>query len=255
MRCRYEYDQGRAESASVPSSDLLCTGVPTLVRLGRWFLRSPPHRQVCSRSGCQSLDKVDPRSVNVYNHHRFPRCRGGRSEESRWSMVWLSQRRPDLTQRSDVAWKMVRRLRKARKQRGSRTCGWGKVGQHRKSGSRGGFGKAGRHKHLWTWVLRYDPDYWGKRGFSSRNGKGERHINVGDLERLAGAMAREGRLTREGDRVVLDLSSAGFGKLLGGGTVLKPFRVVSLKASETAVTKIKEAGGEVVAPEKPSAAG
>jgi len=38
---------------------------------------------------------------------------------------------------------MPHKLRKTRKMRGSRTHGYGQVGQHRKSGSRGGVGKAG----------------------------------------------------------------------------------------------------------------
>ena len=35
---------------------------------------------------------------------------------------------------------MATRFRKSRRQRGSRYCGWGQVGQHRQSGSRGGIG-------------------------------------------------------------------------------------------------------------------
>jgi len=150
---------------------------------------------------------------------------------------------------------MARRLRKARKLRGSRTCGWGKVGQHRKSGSRGGFGKAGRHKHKWTWVLRYQPDYWGKKGFVSRYERRGESINVGELDSLADAMKRQGNLTEEEGRPVLDLSAVGFDKLLGGGNVSRPLRVLASKASEMAVVKVKEAGGEVVVPQKSSAAG
>jgi len=33
---------------------------------------------------------------------------------------------------------MATRLRKSRRQRGTRYCGWGQIGQHRQSGSRGG---------------------------------------------------------------------------------------------------------------------
>ncbi|MEM3816270.1 MAG: 50S ribosomal protein L15, partial [Candidatus Bathyarchaeia archaeon] len=61
---------------------------------------------------------------------------------------------------------MPHSLRKIRKKRGSRTCGYGRVGQHRKSGSKGER-RAGRHKHLWSWVLRYEPDYFGYKGFTS----------------------------------------------------------------------------------------
>jgi large subunit ribosomal protein L15 len=150
---------------------------------------------------------------------------------------------------------MARRLRKVRKLRGSRTYGWGKVGQHRKSGSRGGFGKAGRHKHHWTWVLRYEPDYWGKRGFVSRFPRVGKAINVGELDSLVEAVRQQGKLVEEEGRPVLDLKAAGFDKLLGEGSVLRPLRVLAPRASELAVAKVKEAGGEVVLPQESSAAG
>ncbi|MEM0231544.1 MAG: hypothetical protein QXG78_00335, partial [Candidatus Methanomethyliaceae archaeon] len=60
---------------------------------------------------------------------------------------------------------VVRREKKVRKQRGSRTYGWGTVGQHRKSGMRGGFGNAGLHKHKWSWTIKYGKDHFGKYGF------------------------------------------------------------------------------------------
>jgi len=67
---------------------------------------------------------------------------------------------------------VVRRERKSRKLRGrSRTMGWGSVGQHRKSGSRGGKGAAGLGKHEWTWTIKYAPDWYGKRGFTPRRSK------------------------------------------------------------------------------------
>ena len=44
---------------------------------------------------------------------------------------------------------MATRFRKSRRQRGTRYCGWGQIGQHRQSGSRGGVGQAGKHKHFW----------------------------------------------------------------------------------------------------------
>jgi len=150
---------------------------------------------------------------------------------------------------------MARRLRKVRKLRGSRTYGWGKVGQHRKSGSRGGFGKAGLHKHKWTWVLRYEPDYWGKRGFASRYRRRGKAVNVGELESLVDALKHQGKLVEEEGRPVLDLSAAGFDKLLGYGSISRPLRVLAPRASKMAVAKVKEAGGEVVVPQELSAAG
>ena len=56
---------------------------------------------------------------------------------------------------------MATRLRKTRKFRGSRTHGWGQIGQHRASGHKGGLGKSGMHKHLFSSLLKYDPDHFG----------------------------------------------------------------------------------------------
>jgi len=53
-------------------------------------------------------------------------------------------------------------------------------------------------------------------------------------------------------RVEVDLSRAGYDKLLGDGAVGidRPLRVLVGKSSEKAIAKISEAGGEVVLPSK-----
>ncbi len=61
---------------------------------------------------------------------------------------------------------MPHSLRKIRKTRGSRTQGYGRIGQHRDRGS-SGYKKVGRHKHLWSYVTTYEPDYFNKSGFTS----------------------------------------------------------------------------------------
>ena len=53
---------------------------------------------------------------------------------------------------------MPHKLRKIRKQRATRYHGWGQVGQHRKSGGRGGKGKAGGRKHFWIRTVKYEKD-------------------------------------------------------------------------------------------------
>ena len=141
---------------------------------------------------------------------------------------------------------MPTRLRKIRKFRGSRTCGWGRVGQHRKSGMRGGFGRTGRHKHKWTWVIKYAPDYFGKRGFKSPMQKIKvrvKEINVGELPDIL--VKLEKTETQDG-KPVIDLPALGYGKLLGKGRIDIPVIVKAYDFTETAVEKIKKAGGEVV---------
>ncbi|MFQ5711700.1 MAG: uL15 family ribosomal protein [Candidatus Geothermarchaeales archaeon] len=139
---------------------------------------------------------------------------------------------------------MPHRERKTRKKRGSRTVGWGRVGQHRGSGMRGGFGKAGMHKHKWIYTLKYEPDHYGKHGFKSIR-KPPRTINVGKLEEIIRSRDYE-----KGARgmVSIDLSRLGFNKLLGGGKVSTPMEVRVEKASEKAKEKIESLGGKVTTP-------
>jgi large subunit ribosomal protein L15 len=52
--------------------------------------------------------------------------------------------------------------------------------------------------------------------------------------------------TNEHGKLVLDLRSIGYNKLLGGGTLLKPIVVRVAKVSATAKQKIELAGGGIV---------
>jgi large subunit ribosomal protein L15 len=137
--------------------------------------------------------------------------------------------------------------RKVRKQRGSRTHGYGQIGQHRCRGGRGGTGKAGLDKHKWTYVVKHDPTYWLKKGFVSKRtlGKTVNIINVGKLDDLADRLDSEKKLERQGKKIVLDLESLGFDKLLGTGDVVKPMIIKVAAYSETASKKLEEAGGEI----------
>jgi len=98
--------------------------------------------------------------------------------------------------------------------------GWGRIGQHRKSGSRGGYGAAGLGKHEWTWTIKYAPNWFGKKGFRPpriRVNMEVRAVNVGFVDELARVLEAKGEAAKEGDMVVIDLQSQGIHKLLGGG--------------------------------------
>ena len=138
--------------------------------------------------------------------------------------------------------------RKIRRQRGSRTHGWGQVGQHRAGGGRGGHGKAGLDKHKWTWVVKNDPTYWLKKGFVSARtlGKTVNIINVGKLDALADKLNSEKKLERKDKKIILDLESLGYDKLLGTGEIVKPMLVKVASYSESASRKLEEAGGEIL---------
>jgi len=134
-------------------------------------------------------------------------------------------------------------MRKTRKRRGSRTVGYGRVSQHRDQGSKG-YRKSGRHKRGWSWVQRYDPDYYGKNGFTSPKSLKQKVniINVGKLDLVAEKVSVE----KERGQLFVDLESLGFTKLLGTGKVTKPLTVKVASCSKSAAEKIKEAGGQVL---------
>ncbi len=144
---------------------------------------------------------------------------------------------------------VVRRRSKTRKLRGrTRTMGWGRIGQHRKSGSKGGKGAAGLGKHGWTWTIKYAPTWYGKHGFNPpriRVGYKPKTINLSELYEMVEKLRIRGALAYEGDVPVIDLAALGYHKLLGEGKAKGPVKVIVPKASESAIRKIEEAGGKV----------
>jgi len=143
---------------------------------------------------------------------------------------------------------MGTRHRKSRKRRGSRTCGWGQIGQHRKSGSRGGHGHAGMHKHKWTWVLKYDPDYFGKHGFYRPNRREVKSMNLIQLSTLVENLERRGELKILDGMPVVNLSALGVGKLVGGGKLDRGLVIIVNSWTERAEKAVREAGGRLLKP-------
>lgn len=143
------------------------------------------------------------------------------------------------------------KLRKTRKKRGSRTHGWGQVGQHRNRGVKGKR-KVGRHKHLWTYVIKHEPKYFGKKGFTSpKSLKGEINvINVGQLDELLDKLSIEKQLQKKRGKAFLDLEKLGYHKLLGAGKITQAVTVKVPSYSEDAARKIKEAGGQILEKQK-----
>jgi len=138
--------------------------------------------------------------------------------------------------------------RKVRKKRGSRTHGYGQIGQHRGGGGRGGHGKAGFDKHKWTYVLKYDPKYWEKKGFvpGKTLGRKANIINVGELDDLVDKLESNKKLEKREKMIFLDLEGFGYDKLLGMGEISKPVLVKVSSYSESAFKKLEEAGGQIL---------
>ncbi len=130
---------------------------------------------------------------------------------------------------------MPTRERKVRRMRGSRTHGYGQVGQHRHSGKRGGHGNAGLHKHKWTYTVKYAPDHFGRDNFRPPvQKKPSRWINVGMLDQISGGRRK------------LNLTEMGYEKLLGSGKVSFPYEITVESYTERAKEKIEKAGGMIL---------
>jgi large subunit ribosomal protein L15 len=137
---------------------------------------------------------------------------------------------------------MATRLRKSRKQRGSRYCGWGQIGQHRASGSRGGVGGAGKHKHFYIRTVKEEPTHFGHEQFHAlRKSDVSKWINIQNLNELVKFSE-----VKEDGKVTLDLNKLGYEKLLGRGNIDSAFTVMVKKASNSAKDKVTAAGGEVL---------
>ncbi|MCS7109643.1 MAG: uL15 family ribosomal protein [Candidatus Micrarchaeota archaeon] len=136
---------------------------------------------------------------------------------------------------------MVRRVKsKYKKYLGSRTFGAGNTKNRRGKGCRGGKGYAGSHKHKWSWILKNDPDHFGKRGFVNKNPSPKlESINVREINDKATA----GKLEKSGSMFVFNFP----GKILGGGSISVPVHVKAVTATESAKRKIEAAGGKLEA--------
>jgi len=136
---------------------------------------------------------------------------------------------------------MPHKLRKTRKVRGSRTHGYGRVGQHRDAGSKGQR-KVGRHKHLWSYVTAHEPKYFGKKGFTSPQSlkRKENTINIKQLNELTPKTLGKNGKTQ------INLTNLGYTKLLAAGKITKPLVITVASCSKTAAEKIEKAGGQVL---------
>jgi len=158
---------------------------------------------------------------------------------------------------------MTRKFKKKiRKKRGTRTVGYGRVGQHRKKGQRAGAGKTTQWKkskkslYFKQKKLGFpDPDWrFGKKGFK-RPQKINRiekvnAINVKDLEFKLDKFIENNIAEKSGEIYSIDLSKINVQKLIGKGEISKKVSISVNKASERAVKKIETAGGKVVLLEK-----
>jgi len=144
---------------------------------------------------------------------------------------------------------MVARLRKTRKLRGHVSHGHGRVGKHRKHPS--GRGKAGGMHHHRINFNKYHPGYFGKRGMRHfhlrRNTQHCPSVNLDKLWSIVSEETRHKAQTSKDKAPVIDVTKAGYFKVLGKGILPKIPVIVKAKVfSKIAEKRIKEAGGACV---------
>lgn len=147
---------------------------------------------------------------------------------------------------------MVRRkTKKVRRQRGSRSHGWGVIKDHKGKGMGGGAGKAGTISHRWIQVVKEAKALGvkplGKYGFKRPQqfqGK-DATINVSHLNESIDTLVNLGKATKDGENYTVDLQALGIDKLLAQGNVTKKMNILVEKATDRAVSKIEDAGGKV----------
>jgi large subunit ribosomal protein L15 len=152
---------------------------------------------------------------------------------------------------------MVKFRKRTRKLRGSRTVGYGKIGQHRGKGQRVGKGKTTHwKKSLWSYYQKQkklgfpDPDWIkGSIGFHRPPDMVRLYrvnaINVKDLDNRIDLYVQENKASKSGNSYSINLGEINIQKLLGRGDISKPINISVKKASERAVQKIEAAGGKV----------
>ena len=141
----------------------------------------------------------------------------------------------------------VRRRKKVRRERGYRTHGWGIVRTHRKSGMRGGVGKAAPMSHHWIQTVKGLRPPVGKKGFVRPPvvAKKINQINISHLEAMMPSLLNEGLAVKKGEKFEVKLNELGYTKLLAQGNISLPINITVNEASERAIEKVKKAGGKV----------
>lgn len=127
--------------------------------------------------------------------------------------------------------------------RGSGSCGWGARKKHKKAGHKGGVGMSGTGKRAdqkKTLVIKlYGNSYFGKQGITSKSTKRDtrKRINLFTIEQNLDTYGN-----KSGDKWEVNLEGY---KILGEGEVKNKLLIKAKEASESAIEKVKKAGGEI----------
>ena len=124
------------------------------------------------------------------------------------------------------------------------TAGHGSRKQHRSAGNRGGRGMSGTGKradHKKTLITKlYGNTYFGKRGITSKRTQRDKRKRI-NLNQIHLNLEKYGKKTTKGWEI--DLSDY---KILGDGEIKEKLIIKAKEASNSALGKVKKAGGEII---------
>ena len=120
-------------------------------------------------------------------------------------------------------------------------------GSHKKqkgAGNRGGVAQTGLSRHKKGYMLKYDPEHFGKHGFKRHYSLIEKIkiINLKDLDSMVDKLNEP----VEDGKMRINLGKLGYNKLLGSGKITKPLIVEGKYFSKIAVKKLEQVGGKAV---------
>ena len=151
---------------------------------------------------------------------------------------------------------VVRAKRKVRRQRGSRSHGWGKQKDHKEAGMRGGRGNAGVTQHHWIRTIIRAKEAGvkplGKYGFKRPQEFQKKYetVNVSQLDQSVDTLVSAEKVKLENDTYVINLTEMGVVKLLAQGNITRKLEITVNQATDRAVSKVEKAGGKVILPKK-----
>lgn len=143
----------------------------------------------------------------------------------------------------------VHKRNKRSRIRGEKTCGYGSRKKHRGKGSHGGKGMAGTGKKAGqkrTFVDKYLPGYFGKRGFKSLQQIAKakpKIINLFEIQKEISSFIAKGIAKKTSEGIAIDLKGY---KILGDGEVKDKFIINATSASSQAKEKVEKAGGRII---------
>lgn len=142
---------------------------------------------------------------------------------------------------------VVRKRKKHSRLRGNRHY-HGSHKKHKGAGNRGGVGQTGLSRHKKGYMLKHDPEHFGKRGFV-RHDSVVRHIksiNLKDLDQMVEGLKEKKLVAEEEGKIKVNLEKIGYDKLLGDGKITKPIIVEGKYFSKNAIKKLEQVGGKAV---------